>query len=235
MDILRFVEFPTVEGLSCFLYTYVNSNCVNPFLSLLTDTLMFEKRSSYLLYIDVLKSKVLQKRKTWLLKVNNMSVSLLTQHIVINIHKQMQEGWFVYMLYTERRVNRGVVFLEHRTFWKESLKNGVKIICENASIMAVCDHLPQDNDRPQFTGRYCGPHHHRTPSLFHVWNQAVDMKCFCRTNSRPVVWNNVNEDSSDQITCSHCSCVQFRWSRHHLSFFITFCDETNGFGIATLP
>ncbi|GFU11479.1 hypothetical protein TNCV_4742211 [Trichonephila clavipes] len=42
---------------------------------------------------------------------------------------------------TVRPVNSGVIILEHETFaWKESLKHRVKMICENAFIMAACDH-----------------------------------------------------------------------------------------------
>ncbi|GFV70866.1 hypothetical protein TNCV_3626321 [Trichonephila clavipes] len=66
-------------------------------------------------------------------------------------------------------MNRGVVILEHRTFSrKQSLKRRIKRICENASIMVVCDPTPQDKEMPQSTGRYYPPytHHHRTP--FHV-------------------------------------------------------------------
>ncbi|GFV30020.1 hypothetical protein TNCV_3100971 [Trichonephila clavipes] len=46
---------------------------------------------------------------------------------------------------------------------KEVLKQRVKMICEDASIIVACDHPPQDNKIPQFTGRYYTPHHHRTP------------------------------------------------------------------------
>ncbi|GFW81143.1 hypothetical protein TNCV_4805111 [Trichonephila clavipes] len=56
----------------------------------------------------------------------------------------------------------------------------VKMICENASIMVTCDPPPQDDQRSRFTGRYCAPHHHRTPSMFHSWNLTVNMKCICR-------------------------------------------------------
>ncbi|GFX10366.1 hypothetical protein TNCV_1867611 [Trichonephila clavipes] len=55
---------------------------------------------------------------------------------------------------TARRVNRGAVLLEHRTFsQREVLKHRMKMIAENASIIVTCDHSPLNNERPQFTGR----------------------------------------------------------------------------------
>ena len=54
-------------------------------------------------------------------------------------------------------------------------------------------------------------------------------------NTCSLVWNNVNKSSSDQMICCHCSCVQFRRSRHHCNLFMTFCAEAKGFGISTLP
>ncbi|GFU04286.1 hypothetical protein TNCV_863901 [Trichonephila clavipes] len=53
----------------------------------------------------------------------------------------------------------------------------------SVSIMVTCDPPPQYNELLQFTGRYCTPHHHRSPSMFHGWNQAVNMKCFCRRST----------------------------------------------------
>ncbi|GFV94345.1 hypothetical protein TNCV_2267991 [Trichonephila clavipes] len=63
------------------------------------------------------------------------------------------------------------------------------------------------------------------------------------TNSRPVVWNNINEDSSyyminpldiTVMTCFHYSYVQFRWSRYGFTFLIAFRTERKVFGISTL-
>ncbi|GFT03943.1 hypothetical protein TNCV_1730971 [Trichonephila clavipes] len=78
-----------------------------------------------------------------------------------------------------RGVNIDAV-LEHKMFYQiENLRLRVKN-CENALIMVVCDYPPQDTERPQSMGRHCAPHHYRTPSTIHGWNQAVNMKCFCR-------------------------------------------------------
>ncbi|GFV33663.1 hypothetical protein TNCV_4567781 [Trichonephila clavipes] len=63
-------------------------------------------------------------------------------------------------------------------------------------------------------------------------NAFVDVR---QTDTRSVVWNNVNDDSSDQMTCSHCSCGQLKWSQQHCSLFQEFYSETDSFGIATLP
>ncbi|GFU94723.1 hypothetical protein TNCV_3386121 [Trichonephila clavipes] len=75
-------------------------------------------------------------------------------------------------MFEHRRVNRGVVLMEHRmrtpkTSQKEVLKHRVKMINENASIIVACDHYPQDNEMPRFAGIYCIPHHHRISSMFH--------------------------------------------------------------------
>ncbi|GFV95312.1 hypothetical protein TNCV_4586871 [Trichonephila clavipes] len=84
-----------------------------------------------------------------------------------------------------RRTNSDFVISERRTvFWKGILKHRVKMICKNTSIMVPCGHPPQDNERPQSTGSYCSPHHRRALSMFHGWNQTVNMKCFCRCSPR---------------------------------------------------
>ncbi|GFW02130.1 hypothetical protein TNCV_4854701 [Trichonephila clavipes] len=88
--------------------------------------------------------------------------------------------------------------------------------------MVVCDHTPQDNKRPQSMRRYRCPHH-RPPSCFMIGtmqstgNTSAGVR---QTNTRQVVQNNVNEDSSDQMTRPHCSCVQLRGSRRYCSMFI---------------
>ncbi|GFU61133.1 hypothetical protein TNCV_763931 [Trichonephila clavipes] len=90
-----------------------------------------------------------------------------------------------------RRVNRGIVLLEPMAFTQRGvLKQRGKIICENASIMVTCGHHPEDMEMPQFTGMCCTPYHHETPSTFHGWNQAINLKYFyiCSTDEpRPVV------------------------------------------------
>ncbi|GFW82523.1 hypothetical protein TNCV_1794161 [Trichonephila clavipes] len=80
-----------------------------------------------------------------------------------------------------RRVKKEVVFLGHMTFsHRDVLQHRVKMSCENASILVACNRSPYDKEILQFIGRYYTPNHHRISSMFHRWNQAVNMKCFCR-------------------------------------------------------
>ncbi|GFV65418.1 hypothetical protein TNCV_4948691 [Trichonephila clavipes] len=76
-----------------------------------------------------------------------------------------------------------------------------------------------------------------SPPCFTVETRQLTRNAFdgaCQTNTRPLVWNNVNKDSLEQKTCSHCNCILFRWSLHHSNLFITFGAETIGFRIANL-
>ncbi|GFV60368.1 hypothetical protein TNCV_3470041 [Trichonephila clavipes] len=68
------------------------------------------------------------------------------------------------------RVNRGVVILERRTLSrKESLKNRVKMICEDTLIIVANDHFSQDKDRSQSMGQRIASHTlTETPTCFTV-------------------------------------------------------------------
>ncbi|GFT42467.1 HTH_Tnp_Tc3_2 domain-containing protein [Trichonephila clavipes] len=79
--------------------------------------------------------------------------------------------------------------------------------------MVAWDHSPQDKKRPHSTGLYCAPHYHRVLSCFTVRTRQFTLNASAGvrlTNAHPAMWNNVNKNSSDQMTCFHCSCVQFR-------------------------
>ncbi|GFS64280.1 hypothetical protein TNCV_3945951 [Trichonephila clavipes] len=112
------------------------------------------------------------------------------------------------------------------------------MICKNASIMVTCDQPLKTTRGPNPREDIAAQTITELPPCFTVGtrqstcNASVGIR---QTNTRSVVRNNVNEDSSDQMTCSHYSCVQFRWSRHHCNLFAAFLPEINGFRIATLP
>ncbi|GFW33408.1 hypothetical protein TNCV_2795751 [Trichonephila clavipes] len=70
-----------------------------------------------------------------------------------------------HILNTARRINRGVVILQHRKFCrKESLKHKVNSICENTCIIVVCNHFTQDNrDTNPHTQEDIAPHNSTEP------------------------------------------------------------------------
>ena len=111
------------------------------------------------------------------------------------------------------------------------------MICENVLKMVPCDILLKttrgSNPLEDIASHTITGH----PSCFTVGtrqstrNASVGVR---QPNTCPVVWNNVNEDSSVQMTCFHCICIHTSWSSHHCNLFISFRTKTNGFGIATL-
>ncbi|GFU12948.1 hypothetical protein TNCV_1456831 [Trichonephila clavipes] len=77
------------------------------------------------------------------------------------------------------------------------------MICEKASIMVACDHPSQDNEGPQSTGRHYASHHHRILSMSHGWNQAINIKWFCRCSTDEHTfdgWSGILKVKIHQIT-----------------------------------
>ncbi|KAJ8879340.1 hypothetical protein PR048_019948 [Dryococelus australis] len=87
--------------------------------------------------------------------------------------------------------------------------------------IALCVHATSDKHQRSYAeGRETAPHHHSTTTEFPSWHCTLRQKPFPgrrHTHTRASDRNNVNLDSSLHKTDFHCSSVQLRRSKHHLS------------------